>query len=183
MPSALVDAMPWAFIPIHILSLLMFCPFNLEKLSSSILVFNNLAHSQFHKGMACSSVPIMAAVVTPATTTLVHHSFLNQRSFSTGFPKHIYFSCIQKFRKYFFLCIKWCKKLLFILGLNKCWIGPRFSELKMAATVIPTTYDDDSSDLSRSSFPKGFVFGTASSAYQVCLVTFVCYCACANMHI
>ncbi|KEH37612.1 glycoside hydrolase family 1 protein [Medicago truncatula] len=84
--------------------------------------------------MACSSIPIMAAVVTPATTTLVHHSFLNQRSFSTG--------------------------------LNKCWIGPRFSELKMAATVIPTTYDDDSSDLSRSSFPKGFVFGTASSAYQ-----------------
>jgi len=53
----------------------------------------------------------------------------------------------------------------------------------MAATVIPTTYDDDSSDLSRSSFPKGFIFGTASSAYQVCLVTLcVCYCACANMH-
>jgi len=60
---------------------------------------------------------------------------------------------------------------MFILGLNKCWTGPRFSALTMAATVIPTTYDDDSSDLSRSSFPKGFVFGTASAAYQVCFLT------------
>lgn len=109
--------------------------------------------------------------------------FSKPKKFFNRFPKTYLFFMYSKVSEIFFLCIKWCKKLLFILGLNKCWIGPRFSELKMAATVIPTTYDDDSSDLSRSSFPKGFVFGTASSAYQVCLVTFVCYCTCANMHI
>lgn len=35
--------------------------------------------------------------------------------------------------------------------------------------------DDDSFAINRSSFPEGFVFGTASSVYQVCLFE---YCGC-----
>jgi beta-glucosidase len=32
------------------------------------------------------------------------------------------------------------------------------------------------SDISRASFPKGFVFGTASSAFQVGPVPLLCFC-------
>jgi hypothetical protein len=46
----------------------------------------------------------------------------------------------------------------------------------MAAAVTPTTLVDRTS-LNRSSFPKGFIFGTASSSYQVSLLHSVCYCA------
>jgi hypothetical protein len=41
----------------------------------------------------------------------------------------------------------------------------------MAAAVTPTTLVDRTS-LNRSSFPKGFIFGTASSSYQVSFVAF-----------
>jgi len=41
----------------------------------------------------------------------------------------------------------------------------------MAASVTPTTLVDRTS-LNRSSFPKGFIFGTASSSYQVRFVKF-----------
>ncbi|AES86837.2 putative beta-glucosidase [Medicago truncatula] len=80
-----------------------------------------------------SSVPTMAAVVTPTPKTLAHCSSLIRRNSSTG--------------------------------INKCWAGSRLSVPIKAAAVISTTYDD-SSELSRSSFPEGFVFGTGSSNYQ-----------------
>jgi len=95
------------------------------------------------------------------------------------------------------------------LGLNKCWTGPRRSVATTSASIVPTPHDDssdlsrssiistphdDSSDLSRSiipityddsfdlsrrSFPKGFVFGTSSSNYQVRFTTLrVLLCMC-----
>jgi len=65
---------------------------------------------------------------------------------------------------------------MFILGINKGWAGCRLSVPIKAAAVISTTYDDES-QLSRSSFPKGFVFGTGSSNYQVRFVT-LCVLVC-----
>ena len=65
---------------------------------------------------------------------------------------------------------------MFILGFNKGWASSRFSVPITAAAVISSTYNE-SSELSRSSFPEGFVFGTGSSSYQVRFVT-LCVLVC-----
>lgn len=104
-----------------------YIPFILEDYQALYLFpIYNIAQSQFHKGMAfISSVPTMAAVVTPTPKTLAHCSSLIRRNSSTGFiissslakafsiPKPIYFSCINKFHEVIdiFLCIKVSKNI------------------------------------------------------------------------
>jgi hypothetical protein len=58
---------------------------------------------------------------------------------------------------------------LYLLYLGVLTLNIISSVLIMAAAVTPTTLVDRTS-LNRSSFPKGFIFGTSSSSYQVSFV-------------